>query len=180
MGCWAPQVGHIHCAPPIQVDTTFPKVSGRPEEKPWGSEDPAGTDELPPTPLPLEGTTCIGVRFGGGAHRTGWLGQDKFAGGLLAHCRDLVGRGKNQGTEGGRLGSEWQEELRQRAGRAARLCAQGRGLSPPLLESWTYECAALLTTINSPGGRARASAEGGAGPSRLRGTPAGPPLSGAA
>lgn len=77
MGCWAPQVGHIHCAPALQVDATFPKVSGRPEEKPWGSEGPVGTDELPPTPLPLEGTTCIGFCFRGGAHRNVWLGQDK-------------------------------------------------------------------------------------------------------
>ena len=112
---------------------------------------------------------CLeGLKRSLGGLRAQWAqmrpGQE-FSGGLLAHCRDLVGRGKNQGTEGGRLGSEWQEELRQRAGRTARLCEQGRGLSPPLLESWTYECAALLTTINSPGGRARARAEGGAGPS---------------
>lgn len=184
MGCWAPQVGHIHCAPALQVDATFPKVSGRPEEKPWGSEDPAGTDELPPTPLPLEGTTCIGVRFGGGAHGTVWLGQDKS----LREASWLTAEtwwGEERTRA--RRGVDWVLNGRRScarglgAGRAARLCAQGRGLSPPLLESWTYECAPLLSTINSPGGRARASAEGVAGPSRLlRRTPAGPPLSGAA
>ena len=108
------------------------------------------------------------MRFGwrSAPHRLTCPGQE-FEGGLPARCKDLAGRQEPGHGGGSTGGSEWQEELRQRAGREALQCAQRPRLSPPLLAAWTYECAARLTTINSPGGERVRAPRGAQDPRHL-------------
>lgn len=95
-----------------------------------------------------------------GAHRS-WLEESRFGEASLPTARTLA-RARARAGSGVCRGSEWQEELRRRAVSAAQASAQRRGLSPPLLASWTYECAAPLRTLR-PGrvsaGESRRGAE---------------------
>ncbi|XP_008840960.2 protein APCDD1-like [Nannospalax galili] len=101
-------------------------------------------------PLTVLGTAWPGVRSGARSAQL-WLGErvERPPCPLEAFSR-TQGPGAQEGSSGGVSGSRC---------RALALCAAPRQ-SPPLLASWTSECAARLSTISILPARARLSAEG--------------------